>query len=235
MRLFNAGQALLTAVLMVGSISAYAHPGGVDKNGGHTDRNTGEYHCHRDSCEQESAKTVDVIQPSRLNSGVHFEGGDYDREEWMTRWSDFDGDCQDTRHEMLISESEIGVAYKTSKRCRVVSGRWLDPYTLATFNYPKKLDVDHVIPLAYAHRNGGDRWSPEKKAAFAEDPMNLLLVSARENRKKSDKGPARYMPPESRCDYVTRWNRVAQKYRMVIAPKDLVVLKKTYGNECMGL
>lgn len=28
----------------------YAHPGGLDANGGHVNRATGEYHCHRPDC-----------------------------------------------------------------------------------------------------------------------------------------------------------------------------------------
>ncbi len=30
---------------------AFAHPGGLDGRGGHYNRKTGEYHCHRSSCE----------------------------------------------------------------------------------------------------------------------------------------------------------------------------------------
>ena len=31
--------------------STWAHPGGVDDRGGHTNRKTGEYHCHREGCD----------------------------------------------------------------------------------------------------------------------------------------------------------------------------------------
>lgn len=31
--------------------TASAHPGGLDGRGGHYNRKTGEYHCHRSSCE----------------------------------------------------------------------------------------------------------------------------------------------------------------------------------------
>lgn len=37
-----------TCILISGCISA--HPGGVDDNGGHLDRSTGLYHCHREDC-----------------------------------------------------------------------------------------------------------------------------------------------------------------------------------------
>ena len=35
--------------------TAYAHSGGLDGRGGHYNRQTGEYHCHRSSCEIETA------------------------------------------------------------------------------------------------------------------------------------------------------------------------------------
>ena len=37
-------------VLLLATASpAFAHPGGLDKHGCHTNRSTGEYHCHRGS------------------------------------------------------------------------------------------------------------------------------------------------------------------------------------------
>jgi len=37
-------------LILVGATQIYAHPGGLDANGGHTDRKSGEYHCHRSPC-----------------------------------------------------------------------------------------------------------------------------------------------------------------------------------------
>lgn len=39
--------------------------------------------------------------------------------------------------------------------CRVVSGLWHDAYTGETVRDPGELDVDHLVPLAEAHRSGG--------------------------------------------------------------------------------
>jgi hypothetical protein len=37
----------LAAIFIVASLPAQAHPGGLDKDGCHHNRKTGEYHCHR--------------------------------------------------------------------------------------------------------------------------------------------------------------------------------------------
>ena len=45
---------LLSFILGLSLISiapAHAHPGGLDSRGGHYNRKTGEYHCHKSSCE----------------------------------------------------------------------------------------------------------------------------------------------------------------------------------------
>ena len=38
---------ILTLLLVVMSAGAFAHGGGLDGNGCHMNRSTGEYHCHR--------------------------------------------------------------------------------------------------------------------------------------------------------------------------------------------
>ena len=54
------GSSLLRAVCVLvafaGCGSASAHGGGLDKNGCHTNRKTGEYHCHRAPSTPTSAK-----------------------------------------------------------------------------------------------------------------------------------------------------------------------------------
>ena len=37
---------VITAVLLLVSLAAIAHPGGVNSSGCHTNRSSGEYHCH---------------------------------------------------------------------------------------------------------------------------------------------------------------------------------------------
>lgn len=101
-----------------------------------------------------------------LRKTQEFAGTPYDRREYGG-WIDEDGDCQDTRQEVLIAESKIPVTYKTERRCKVTSGQWVDPYTGTTYTDPKDLHIDHVVPLAEAHRSGAWAWDKGKKVTYA--------------------------------------------------------------------
>ncbi|MDP5208849.1 hypothetical protein Q5Y71_03745, partial [Microbulbifer sp. 2205BS26-8] len=79
---------------------------------------------------------------------VEAETQDYDRHEWLPRWSDSDGDCQSTRHELLIQFSLAPVTFTNAKSCTVNTGLWLDPYTGQFFTLASDLDIEHIVPLS---------------------------------------------------------------------------------------
>jgi hypothetical protein len=144
-------------------------------------------------------------------------------------WIDEDRDCQDTRQEVLIRDAVAPVAFTGPRRCAVRRGEWLDPYTDMTFREPRQLDVDHVVPLKNAHESGGWAWSKERRREYANYlayDQHLLAVKASENRRKADKGPDRYMPPDDayRCDYVRTWVKIKRDWSlsMTSAEKSMV-------------
>ena len=62
---------------------------------------------------------------------------------------------------------------------------------------------------------------PDKKIQFSNDPLNLVLVEKREIRRKSDRGPSRYMPrDEFKCEYVQLWDVIANKYGIQLESGD---------------
>ncbi len=141
---------------------------------------------------------------------------EYDRNDWK-HWIDEDGDGQDTRQEVLIEESLIPVTF--NEKGRVESGKWLDPYTGKYFTDPSDLDVDHVVPLKYAHDTGGHKWSKEKKMAFAnelDDKNHLIAVSKSANRQKGSKSPLEWLPSNEDyiCEYINIWISIKEKWNL---------------------
>lgn len=145
-------------------------------------------------------------------------GEPYDREAWP-HWIDADGDCQDTRVEVLVAESEIPVRFRDARRCAVASGRWRCPYTGRVVTDPRELDVDHLVPLHEAHRSGGHAWDREQRERFAnalDDPMHLVAVDKHANRSKGDKAPHAWMPqePSQRCAYLRAWVEIKERWQL---------------------
>ena len=58
---------------------------------------------------------------------------EYDHSQWK-HWVDADGDCQDTRQEVLVRESLSEVAFETDGRCRVETGWWHGAFTRTRVN-----------------------------------------------------------------------------------------------------
>jgi len=134
-------------------------------------------------------------------------------------WTDADGNCRNTRHDLLAAMS-TAVVKLNDNSCAVLGGRWLDPYTGRIFTQPGQLDIDHVVPLAWAHERGAALWPEEQRVAFANDAVNLLAVEAAANRAKGARGPLDWLPPDSRyhCEYVTRFHRIVLTWKLQYHP-----------------
>jgi hypothetical protein len=151
----------------------------------------------------------------------------YNRSDWP-HWLDDDKDCQNTRHEILIQTSTKPVEFKTDNECNVLAGEWYDPYSGDTFSISKDLDLDHIVPLKFAHGHGADKWSREHKATFANDLDNLILAKASLNRQKGAKGLTEWLPPNYfyRCEYIARFNAVMVKYELSYIPPEQRVVNR---------
>jgi hypothetical protein len=149
----------------------------------------------------------------------------YDRDDWP-HWLDSDNNCQNTRHEILIQTSLKPVEFKTVNQCIVLSGEWYDPYSGDTFTISNDLDLDHIVPLKFAHGHGADIWDRKRKTLFANDLDNLVLTQASLNRQKGAKGLDDWLPPNFpyRCEYIARFNAVMAKYELTyIASEQRIV------------
>lgn len=160
---------------------------------------------------------------------------EYSRLDYV-HWIDADNDCQSTRNEVLIEESIVPVLFKTGHKCKVISGKWEDPYTGIIFNDPNKLDIDHVIPLKEAHDSGAWAWSSDKKKRFAnylEDRNHLVAVYSSANRRKSAKDPAEWLPKNKEFlkEYARIWVKIKVEWGLTADSKELIVLRRILAGE----
>lgn len=145
----------------------------------------------------------------------------YDRKLWP-HWIDADRDCQSTRTEVLIEEAYEPIEFEDSRRCEVARGRWQCPYTGNIIAEAYLLDVDHLVPLANAHRSGGASWTDAQRRRYANDldhPEHLVAVDHSANRSKGDKGPEAWLPPmeDARCGYVRDWVAVKKRWGLTMS------------------
>ncbi|MCO1333317.1 HNH endonuclease family protein [Microbulbifer sp. OS29] len=147
----------------------------------------------------------------------------YDRAEWLPKWSDPDRDCQDTRHELLVRYSLSPVTFTRSSHCKVDTGLWLDPYTGGFFLKASDLDVEHIVPLKWAHDHGGASWTRKQKQGFAEDSENLWLVDDGRNQSKGHRGPDKWMPPYMPVKqiYLKRFMAIVEKYGLQLSDEEV--------------
>ncbi len=111
-------------------------------------------------------------------------------------WIDADGTGCDARQDVLAAQV-IGLPQvDLFDRCVIVEGDWYSAYDAVVHSgSPSDLDVDHVVALAEAWDSGASAWSPDMRRQFANDPTNLLAVTASANRSKSDRDVAEWTPP----------------------------------------
>ncbi len=140
----------------------------------------------------------------------------YDRTSWG-RWIDEDGDCQDTRQEVLIRQSENPPTLD-SRGCKVLTGKWTCPYTGHVFTDPRNLDIDHVVPLKEAYDSGAATWNKREKEMYFNHlgKGHLLAVDRSANRSKGSRQPNEWLPPNKnyRCQYVRNWLKIKHQWEL---------------------
>jgi hypothetical protein len=141
---------------------------------------------------------------------------------------DATGDGCNVRARVLIDEARVKP--RITGRCTLVGGRWLSAFDNRTVTAARRLDVDHLVPLAEAWRSGAHGWDGATRRAFANDldyPLTLIAVTASANRRKGDKDPARWLPTFDayRCTYVASWVAVKWRWRLSVDRTEHVALR----------
>ena len=187
-------------------------------------------------------KPTDCSSYERLDIGIPISeeyDGKYDRGSFSTSgdrsgWSDEDGDCQDTRTEILVETSLIPVVFGGSN-CWVVAGLWYDEYSGRVFESPGDIDIDHVVALKEAHESGAYRWTSERRSRFANDyqrAKNLHAIWNSTNRSKGALEPHQWLPPrtEASCGFVERWAFVKWFWTLSVDHEECAFLVTTLEN-----
>ncbi|MFB9435124.1 HNH endonuclease family protein [Streptomyces showdoensis] len=154
----------------------------------------------------------------------------YEREKFGRAWVDVDRNGCGTRDDILRRDLS-GVRFADG-RCKVASGTLDDdPYTGGAVAYVRgrsKVDIDHVVALSDAWQKGAQKWAPDTRVRFANDPLNLLAVDSAANRRKSDGDAATWLPPNKayRCAYVARQAAVKKKYGVWVTAGERDAMKR---------
>jgi len=165
-----------------------------------------------------------TVVPQRIR------GYDYHRAAFGDAWDD-DNDAPgghngcDTRNDIL-GRDLVDKTYVSIKRCldAVATGVLHDPYTNQTISFVRgaqvgaSVQIDHIVPLAYAWDMGARDWTDEIRIRFANDPANLLAVQGQANQDKGDQGPAAWRPPNQAfwCQYAMQFIAVLRGYGLPV-------------------
>ena len=148
------------------------------------------------------------------------EVADYDRSNWGS-WRDADGDCQNTRAEVLIDENLGTITFTNEQSCTVDTGEWYGAYTGETFTDASDLDIDHYVPLANAFKSGAWAWDRDRKRQYynyLDDSDHLIAVKNSANRSKGSRGPEEWKPTLAsyHCDYANIWTEVKHTWGLTV-------------------
>lgn len=168
----------------------------------------------------ETVEPIDIAEIRELLSGLTVDDdpeprAPYERNDWPT-WRDIDGDGCDAREQALKNDSKGPV--EIGENCEIKSGLWISPYDEIKSSNPADLEIDHIVPLAEAHRSGGWQWGPELRITFANDPSELVVTSRSSNRSKGSQTPDQWRPENNKywCTYATKWVSIKLKYRLTV-------------------
>ncbi len=89
-------------------------------------------------------------------------------------------------------------------------------------SYATDLDAEHVVALGNAWVTGAFMWAAEMRAAFANDPLVVMMVDPSANRQKGDGDAATWLPANKpyRCAYVSRQIAIKSKYGLWLSPAE---------------
>ena len=151
----------------------------------------------------------------------------YDRElHFGGDWLDVDDDCQNTRHEVLIAESQAEPTFSSSG-CTVTAGQWTTLYDDQTYSAASEVEIDHLVPVSEAWGSGARLWTQAQRVAFYNDLGHADALNAMPsalNQAKGASGPEQWLPPANVCRYIAAWTAVKIRWSLSVDPTEQAAL-----------
>jgi hypothetical protein len=171
-------------------------------------------------------RAIEIIETLAVKGRAAKTG--YDRSSF-SHWRDPDRNGCDARNDTLRRDLTNLVIKSDSNGCKVLGGVLADPYSGKNIDFvfgASLIDIDHVVALSNAWQTGAFQFTSEIRLQFANDPLNLLAVSASLNRQKGDGDAATWLPPTKsyRCQYVARQIAVKKKYGLWLTKPEKVAM-----------
>lgn len=160
---------------------------------------------------------------------LSFNSFAYNREADYGGWQDYDGDCQNTRAEVLISRSLSQVEFSRSDNCYVKSGKWIDYYTGKVYTNAKDVQIDHLISLHQHYKAIGSTLTHEQRVEYANEPIHLVIANSSLNMSKSDKDLSEFIlrvSPQNKCKYIKDYTRIADANNIKLDISDMEVINQ---------
>ncbi len=162
---------------------------------------------------------------------------DFKRYRFGERWSDdvdveFGHNGCNTRDDILRRDlTQVELRRGT---CLVQRGVLHDPYsgeTIAFLRGPETseaVQVDHLVSLADAWYKGARTWDERRRRDFANDPRNLLAVSAQANFDKAFRDAAGWLPANAafECEFVARQITVKTAYGLWVSSNEKTAMHR---------
>lgn len=169
----------------------------------------------------------------------------YDRAAYGERWTDVEANGCNQRDDRLFFDALPGTAtVAVQGLCDhdVLAGQWIDPYTgellvatdLKDQAQAQATTIDHIVPLAEAHRSGAADWPADRRLIFANDLPGLRVVAGTVNSAKSDQDPAEWLPsPAAVCWYAITWITIKTAWALAVDPAEHAALQRILA-DCTG-
>nr|WP_234974386.1 HNH endonuclease family protein [Williamsia sterculiae] len=167
----------------------------------------------------------------------------YVRSAFGTAWTDstdaaWGRNGCDTRDDILRRDlRDITTAATDDCPTAVATGEFTSPYTGDWISFRRgagtgtAVQIDHIVPLAYAWDMGAGDWSEATRTRFANDPANLVAVDGRSNQDKSDQQPALWMPARRgfHCQYAVQFVLMVDTYGLRLDLPTTRTLRQALG------